>query len=479
MAEFLSPDLCVIGGGAGGLAVATRARALGASVLLVEKGPLGGDSLNAAALPSKALAAAARRAHYLTTAAPFGIANAEPKINARGVFDHVHAVIEGAAQPATPEHLMALGIELLGGEARFLDRRTLIVGEQKIRARRYVIATGSKPWIPPIPGLDTVPFFTSASIFDNPRKLTHLVIIGGGATGIELAQAFRRLGSDVTVVEIGRPLADSDPELADIVLARLREEGVSIRSETSVSGVTARSLGIGVTIRSGEAEEVLDASHILIAAGRLPNIDMLDLAKAGIRRRQKGAPYLALGSDLRTSNHRVYVVGDAAGGAQHTHAATHHADIVVRRALVGLPGRLDPYAVPAAVFTDPEIAEVGVTEPEVRRRRRRGYRVRRLSFGENHRARVERQGGGLVKLVLDRSGRLLGAGIVGPGAAEMIALFGFAIGNRLSLAHFRNFVAPYPTLAEAVRELAQDVADTEFANPLYARLLALRRRLPW
>ena len=477
MAEFLTPDICVIGGGAGGLRVATRARALGATVVLVEKGPLGGDSLNTSALPSKALVAAARRAHFLKTATPFGIANDPPKINARGVFDHVHDVVEGVAPAATPEHLLALGIELLGGEAHFTDRNTLAVGDRQVRAKRFVIATGSKPWIPEIAGLDGVPFFTSASILDNPRKLTHLVVIGGGPVGIELAQAFRRLGSDVTVVEIGTPLADCDPELAEIALRQLAEEGVVIRRDSIVTAVRLRSLGIGVTVRSGETETVLDASHILVATGRLPDVEALDLAKAGIKRRQKGAPYLLLRRDMRTSNPRIYAIGDAAGGAQHTHAATYHADLVVRRIFAGLPASNDPWQVPATIFTDPEIAEVGITEPEARLKRGTDYRVLRLSFSENDRARAERQSFGLVKLVVGRRGRLLGAGIVGTGAAEMIGLFAFAIGNGMSIDHFRNFVAPYPTLLEVVRRLAEDAADAQLKSPLMARLIALRRLL--
>ena len=479
MAEFLTPDICVIGGGAGGIAVATRARALGASVLLIDKGPLGGDSLNAAALPSKALVAAARRAHLIRTAAAFGIAEAEPKINARGVFDHVHDIVEGIAPAVTPEHLLALGIDLLGGQARFVDRRTVLVGDQLVRARRFVIATGSRPYVPEIKGLDHVPFFTSASIFDNPRKLTHLVVIGGGPVGIELAQAFRRLGSDVTVVEIGRPLADCDPELADIALRALREEGVAIRTDAVVAAVEARSLGIGVTVRQGEMEEVIDASHILVATGRLPNLDGLDLGKAGIRRRKKGTPYLALKADLRTTNPRVHAIGDAAGGAQHTHAATYHAGLVVESALLRRRVRNDPYLVPSAIFTDPEIAEVGLTEPELKERKRGDYRVLRLSFAENDRARAERQAFGLAKIVLDQGERLLGAGIAGPGAAEMISLFAFAIANGLSIRHFRNFVPPYPTLSEIVRGLGEEAARRQRRPAIVDKLRALRRWLPW
>ena len=476
MAEFLTPDICVIGGGAGGLAVATRARAHGASVIVVEPGPLGGDSLRTGAIPSKALVAAGRRAHYLRTAGPFGIANAEPNINARAVFDHVHRVIEGAAPAMTPEHLHALGIDVLADEGRFLDRRTLAAGTRQVRARRFVIATGSRPVVPDIAGLGDVPFFTSASIVDNPRKLTHLVIIGAGPIGAEMAQAFRRLGSEVTLVDHATPLADYDPELVEIALRQLAEEGVAIHPATEVTAVQQRSLGIGVVIRSAAGEAVLDASHILVATGRVPSLDGLALDKAGIRR-DAATGSLVLAPTLRTSNRRVYAVGDAVGGARHTHVAAHHADLVVRQALFGLPARFEPARLPIAVFTDPELAQIGLSEPAAARRGG-GYRVLRLSLAENDRARIERQAYGLVKLVVDPGGRLLGAGVVGPGAAELLSLFTLAIANRLSIRHFRSLLAPYPSLAEIVRQLGEEAARSTPANPWLARLLALRRLLP-
>lgn len=476
MAEFLTPDICVIGGGAGGLAVAYRARAYGARVVVVEKGALGGDSLRTGSIPSKALVAAGRRAHYLRTAGPFGIGNDQPKLNARAVFDHVHQVIAGAAATTTPEHLRALGIDLLVGEGHFLDRRTLAVGEQRIRARRFVIATGSQPLTPDIAGLAEVPFFTSTSIVDNPRKLTHLVIIGAGPVGTELAQAFRRLGSEVTLIDRATPLAGYDPELVDVALRQLTAEGVTVRPATEVVAVQPRSLGIGVVIRSATGEEVLDASHILVATGRAPTLDGLALDKAGIRR-DAATGRLVLGGNLRTSNRRVFAVGDAAGAAQHTHAATHHADLVVRQALFGLPGRFDPTRLPVAVFTDPELAQVGLGEPAAVRRRG-GYRVLRLSLAENDRARIERQGYGLVKLIVAPQGRLLGAAIVGTGAAELLSLFSFAIAQRLSLRDFRRFSAPYPTLAEIVRQLGEEASGQSAEHPWLQRLLAVQRLLP-
>jgi len=481
MAEFSTPDICVIGAGAGGLAVAAGARAAGASVVLIEKRAVGEDAPNSSSLAARALAAAARRASYLRTAAPFGIANDEPKINARGVFDHVHAVVEGVAADVTVERLTAQGIELITTGARFVDRKTVAAGDRLIRANNFVLATGSKPAIPQIPGLDGVPYFTSATIFDNPRKLTHLVIIGGGSVGIELAQAFCRLGSDVTVVDIATPLADRDPELVEIALRRLVDEGVVIRPNTTVTGVQMRSLGIGVSIKSGDgAEEVLDASHILVATGRIPNLDGLELLKGGVQWYQKnGAPHLLLRRNLRTTNRRVYAIGDVAGGEQYAQTAIHQARLVVRSALYGLPVRNDTRQVPSAIFTDPELAEIGLTEPEARRRRGDGYRVLRYSFVENDRARVERQSYGTVKLVTGPSGKLLGAGIVGTGAAEMISLFALAISQGMSVSHFRDFVAPYPTLTEIAQNLADEAARDTAAGPVQRQLMALRRRLPW
>jgi pyruvate/2-oxoglutarate dehydrogenase complex dihydrolipoamide dehydrogenase (E3) component len=331
--------------------------------------------------------------------------------------------------------------------------------------------------IPSIPGLDTIPYFTSATIFDNPRKLTHLVIIGGGPVGLEMAQAYVRLGSAVTVVDIATPLAASDPELAALALRRIAEEGVVIHANTTVVRVQARSQGIGVIIRPADAEQTLDASHVLVATGRVPNLDRLDLAKANIRLR-KGGTQLLLRPDLRTTNAAVYAIGDAAGGAQHSHAAMHHADLVVESAILGRRVRHDAALVPSVVFTDPEIAEVGLTEPEARQKHGENYRVLRLSFSENDRARTERQSFGLVKLVTDRTGKLLGAGIVGTAAAEMIALYGFAIGNHMSVSHFRNFVAPYPTLAAVAQGLADEAMRQQTEGGRVSPLLKLRRMLP-
>jgi pyruvate/2-oxoglutarate dehydrogenase complex dihydrolipoamide dehydrogenase (E3) component len=427
-------------------------------------------------MPAIALASAARRAEYIRTAGAFGIAGDEPRINARGVFDHVHQVIEASSLGADADQIRALGIELVAAEARFLDRRTLIAADRRIRARRFVLATGSRPLVPDIAGLADVAYFTTASIFDNPRKLTHLVVIGGGPAGIELAQAHRRLGADVTVLDVATPLGGFDPELSDIALRRLADEGVVVRPAIEILAVQGRSLGIGVVIRSGGTEETLDASHILVATGRAPMLDGLDIEKAGIRRR-RDAPALQLGRRLKTTNPRVYAVGDVAGGGQHVHAARQQAEMVVRHALFGLPATIDPVAIPKALFTDPEIAEIGLTEPLARVRLKAGFEVLRASYAENDRARAGRDGMGLVKLVVNKSGKILGAGIVGAGAGELIALFALAIAQNLDARALATLPTAYPSLTELVAVLGRRAAESSAPAPAKPRRLPLNRLL--
>ncbi|MHB1103820.1 MAG: dihydrolipoyl dehydrogenase family protein [Devosia sp.] len=478
MAEILTPDLCVIGAGAGGLAVAAAARAYGASVVLVERGKMGGDSLNTASVPSKAMVAAGYHAHAMRSGAAFGIAADEPRINSRKLHDHVQQVIASLAPDDSTARFEALGAEIVKAEAKFTDPRTLGAGETLIRARRFVIATGSRPLRPEIPGLPSVPYFTTETIFDNTRKLTHLVIIGAGPVGLELAQAYTRLGTQVSVVEPRRPLPESDPELAEIALRRMREEGVDIRADTEVTLIQARSQGIGVIIKSGEREEMLDASHILVAVGRAPNLDSLDLDKARIRRSPLDAARLEIGPGLKTTNRRVYAIGDAAGGRQSAHLADYQAQIVVRNALFGLPPRQKLERIPSVIYTDPEIAEVGLTEAEARERHKDAFLVTRWSFAQNDRARALNQSFGVAKLVTDKGGRILGAGIAGAAAGELVALFSFAIANRLSARHLAGFVAPYPTLSDIARRLGLEVQRRQAPNPVLARLMALNRLLP-
>jgi pyruvate/2-oxoglutarate dehydrogenase complex dihydrolipoamide dehydrogenase (E3) component len=476
LAEILTPDLCVIGAGIGGLTAVAEARALGASVVLIERHKLGGNSLHTATVPSRAMAAAAAHAQAVRTGGPFGIAADEPRINTRRVRDHVDQVIASLASRDAQTRLEALGAQVVMGEARFTDPRTVAVGaEYEVKAKRFILATGARSVVPPIPGLDAVPYFTLETIFDNTRKLTHLVIIGAGPVGLELAQSYRRLGTQVTVVEAGGALAGSDPELSAIALQRLREEGAEIREGTTVTAILGRSQGIGVAIHSTEGDATLDVSHILLAEARVPDIDALDLDRGSIQRQKADTRRPQDSAGLKTSNRRVYAIGDAAGGGQSAALAVWQAEQAVRGAVLGVPVRLDPALVPTITYTDPEIAQVGLTEEEARKKLGDKFTVVRAAYGDNDRAKAGREGFGVAKLLVGSDGRIVGAGVAGERAGELIAILSFAMANRLGAASLSKFVAGHPTFAEIIRALGVEYSRGRGVTPLMQRLAAVVR----
>ncbi|MDE0336001.1 MAG: FAD-dependent oxidoreductase, partial [Defluviicoccus sp.] len=352
-------DLCVIGAGSGGLSIAAGASQMGASVVLIERDRMGGDCLNVGCVPSKALIAAAGAAEAARGAGRFGIRLAPPEVDFARVHDHVHGTIAAIAPHDSVERFEALGVTVIQEHGRFTGPRTVTAGEHEIEARRFVIATGSSPAAPPIPGLEDVPYLTNETIFERTDLPSPLIVIGGGPIGLELAQAHRRLGAEVTVLEMFAALGKDDPELAEIVVARLRKEGIALREGVGVTKVAAADAGVEVEIEADGRTETLAAAHLLVAAGRRPNIDDLGLESAGIERGKAG---LAVDDRLRTTNRRVYAVGDAAGKYQFTHVASYHAGIVIRNALFRLPAKLDDRAVPWVTYTDPELAHVGMTE---------------------------------------------------------------------------------------------------------------------
>ena len=456
MATLSTPDLCVVGAGASGIAVAEAARRLGASVTIVEQGEPGGNSLRSGALALAALSAAAKHASLATRAAPFGIALDPPTISFRKVRDHIAEIIRDAAPQAASPRLAALGIEFVRGTGHFTDPRTVQAGDVTIEARKYVIATGARSVLPDVPGLLGVPYFTTETIFDNTRKPEHLLILGAGPTGLEIGLSYRRLGAAVTIVDTGKALASCDPELAEIALRRLRDEGVVLHESSAVVSIQGRNEAIGATIRAGDDMLPIAASHILIASGRVPNFDDLNLEAAKIRRSAPQGGGLVLNAALRTTNSHVFAVGEAAG--HNAHLTALEADLVVRSALGGKAAPYDPAAAPRLTLTDPPIAEIGLSEAMARTRLRSGYSVVRASFAENDLARAERNGMGLVKLVVGRTGKLLGAGIVGAGAGELVALFALAISQQMDVKALATLAAPYPSHADLARLLGEQTA---------------------
>jgi pyruvate/2-oxoglutarate dehydrogenase complex dihydrolipoamide dehydrogenase (E3) component len=473
--ETIAPDICVIGGGSGGLSVASAAAAFGRSVVLIEKHKMGGDCLNYGCVPSKALIAAGRRAHTMRTSQAFGIEPVDPVVDFSAVHRHVHSVIAAIAPNDSIERFQGLGVRVIQAVARFADAGTVVAGDHRITARRFVIATGSSPMVPPIPGLSQVSYLTNETLFDNTVRPDHLVIIGGGPIGMEMAQAHRRLGSRVTVIEGAKALGKDDPEMTALLLGLIRAEGVEVREGTLVERVEPLMQGLRVHLKAsgGEGADYVDASHLLVAAGRRPNIADLNLAAAGIKSGKAG---IEVDRGLRTTNKKVFAIGDVAGGLQFTHVANYHAGIVIRRALFRLPAKAYTRHVPWVTYTEPELAHVGLSEPDALAQNIK-ILVLRWPFHENDRAQAERETAGHVKVVTDPKGRILGATILGAQAGELIQMWSLAIAQGLNIKAMTAWVSPYPTLSEVNKRVAYRFFVDKAGNPLLRRIIGWLAKL--
>jgi pyruvate/2-oxoglutarate dehydrogenase complex dihydrolipoamide dehydrogenase (E3) component len=447
MSRYFAPDLCVIGAGSGGLAVAAGAAQMGAEVVLVERGIMGGDCLNFGCVPSKSLLAAARVADLWRRGAGLGIAYARPRIDFAAVADSVQRVIADIAPNDSVERFEGLGVRVVRAEARFASPRAVRAGDIEIRPRRFVIATGSQPAVPPIPGLRDVPYLTNETVFTNRHLPEHLIVIGGGPIGIEMAQAHRRLGARVTVLDVGPLLPRDDPELSAILAGRLSSEGIVVRPGIEIADIGRTEKTVAVRLASGER---ISGSHLLVAAGRRPAIEGLDLAAAGITSTANG---ITVDARLRTTNRRVFAIGDVVGGPQFTHVALYHAGIVIRNALFRIPAKVDYRALPWVTYTDPELAQVGLTEAGSRAVEE-APRVLRWRFAENDRAQTERETEGMVKVVTRGNGHILGASILGAGAGDLILPWALAISQKLKIGALANLIVPYPTRGEASKRAA-------------------------
>jgi pyruvate/2-oxoglutarate dehydrogenase complex dihydrolipoamide dehydrogenase (E3) component len=446
----LKPELCVIGGGPGGLTVAGATAVFDVKSVLIEKDRLGGASLNRGSVPAQALIAAAARIHAARTNARFGIKAGRINVDFGAVDAYVRATIGALSPNASHERLGGLGVNLIKATARFVDPRTVVAGDFVIKARRFVIATGSLPVIPAIPGLPVTPHLTEETIFQLREIPRHLIVIGAGTVGLEMAQVFRRLGAEVTVLEAATPLAGSDPEAADVVVHALAREGVKLRTGVAIAKV-GRVLAKLQVVLTGEAgEETIEGSHLLIAAGRRPNLDDLALEAGGIRSTEHG---LVLDRSLRTTNKRVYAAGDVAGGLKATQVAEYHAGLVIRHTLFGAAIKVNHETVPWVTYTDPELAQVGMLEDEARAHAG-AIRVLRWPYLENDRAQIERTTAGHIKIVTDRGGEILGATIVGARAAESITPWTLAVSQKLNIRALASLVVPYPSYAEVGKRAA-------------------------
>ncbi|MFP7675749.1 dihydrolipoyl dehydrogenase family protein [Marivita sp. S0852] len=445
--ETIKTDVLVIGAGSGGLSVAAGAAQMGASVVLLEAHKMGGDCLNYGCVPSKALIASAKTAYSMAHAAPYGIADVTPSVDYGAAKDHVADVIQQIEPMDSVARFEGFGVRVIQERGVFVSPTQVQAGDHLITARRVVIATGSSPFVPPIAGLESVPYLTNETLWELRAQPEHLLIIGGGPIGMEMAQAHRRLGSNVTVIEGATALGKDDPELADIVLDSLRIDGVEIAENAVAKEVRGTAGAIEVEAEDGR---IFKGTHILVAVGRRANTDGMGLDVAGIKTHRAG---ITVDDSLRTTNKKVYAIGDVAGGLQFTHVAGYHASVVIRSILFGLPSKATTRHIPWATYTQPELAHVGLTEAQATSEHGGKLEVVRFHFNHNDRAIAERKTRGLIKVMVVK-GRPVGASIVGEQAGELISLWALVIANKMKMSQVAGMVAPYPTIGELNKRAA-------------------------
>ncbi|WP_415401720.1 dihydrolipoyl dehydrogenase family protein [Tateyamaria sp. SN3-11] len=467
----IKTDVLVIGAGSGGLSVAAGASQMGADVVLLEGHKMGGDCLNYGCVPSKALIASGKMAYGQAHSAPYGVANAAPQIDYAAAKDHVHDVIAQIAPVDSQERFEGFGVNVIREFGHFISSTEVQAGDTVIKARRIVIATGSGPLVPPIDGIDTVPYLTNETLWELRARPEHLLIIGGGPIGMEMAQAHVRLGSKVTVIEGAKALGKDDPEMATIVLDNLRAEGVEIVEDALAEKIEGDAGSVTVRTKDGRS---YSGSHLLVAVGRKTNTDKLNLEAAGIETTRTG---VKVDASMKTSNPKVYAIGDAAGGLQFTHVAGYHAGVIIRSMLFGLPSKAKTNHIPWATYTDPELAQVGLTEADAQKEYGDKLEVVRFEYAHNDRAIAERKTTGLIKVMVVK-GRPVGASIAGYQAGELINLWSLVLANNMKMSQVAAMVSPYPTIGEVNKRAAGAYFSPRlFKSDLVKRVVGLVQRL--
>ena len=447
-------DVCVIGAGSAGLSVASGAAQLGRSVVLFEADEMGGDCLNYGCVPSKALIAAGKHAHAFSSGEIFGVKVEKPTVDFETVKAHIQGVIDHIAPVDSQERFEGLGCIVIRERASFKDANTVESATTEVKAKRFVIAVGSRASAPPIPGLADTPYLTNEAIFSVKTQPKKLLVIGAGPIGLELGQAFKRLGSEVEIVDIAAPLGRSEPEHAQVLVNALKDEGIVFHTPAKTKLIRKTKTGVAIDLEDGTT---LTGSHLLVAAGRAPNVDGLGLENADIKYDHRG---IDVSDSLRTSNKRVYAAGDVAKGMGGlTHAAGYHAGQLIRNFYFSPPymgdmlGKANTTRMPAAVYSEPELASIGMTEAQAKEA---GHNVRCVSwdFEENDRAIAERSDHGGVKIVATKKGKILGASVVGESAGEIIHMISVAMANKVKISGLAQMISPYPTRSEAVKRAA-------------------------
>ncbi|MEM8780378.1 MAG: FAD-dependent oxidoreductase [Cyanobacteria bacterium P01_G01_bin.49] len=468
-------DIVVIGGGSGGLVVASAAAQLKAKVALVEKDRLGGDCLWYGCVPSKSLIHAARVAYEVKNSQRFGIHTNPPTINFAEAIGHVQRVITAIEPHDSPERFEGLGVEIVFGSGQFINHNTFEVNGRKLKARAFVIATGSRPAIPPISGLKEAGFLTNEQVFSLEKRPPSLAIIGAGPIGCELSQSFHRLGTHTTLINSRyHLLPKEDPEAAEVIETQFIQEGIKIIKNARAEKIEVKE---GKKhLWAGNEEIIVD--EILVSTGRSPNVESLNLKAAGVEYDKKG---IKINKKLQTSNSKIYACGDVIGGYQFTHVAAHEAVTVITNALFFPINNISYQVIPWATFTDPELARVGLTEEQARQRYGNNVYVLKQAFADIDRAQAEGKTQGFAKIIVRDNGEILGAHLVGKSAGELIHEIVLAMANNLKVSALSN-IHIYPTLSEVNSKAAlllkkQKFAKNEGLKTLLSKFFDIRRSL--
>ncbi|MEM9243548.1 MAG: FAD-dependent oxidoreductase [Pseudomonadota bacterium] len=461
MTKPLNTDICIIGAGAAGLSVAAVAAQLDRSVVLIENHKMGGDCLNYGCVPSKALIAAGHVAETMRQATTFGIDKVEAHVDYAQVKAHVRHVQDQIAPNDSVERFTKLGVNVIQAEAKFMDKTRLQAGDKLIKAKYFVIATGSSAAIPPITGLDQVSYLTNETIFDLDKKPEHLIVIGGGPIGTELAQAHARLGTTVTQLVVGKLLPKDQADLVQVVRDELIANGTHVIEDIdNISQVEPSGDNIIVHYKLKNQTHSVTGSHLLVATGRSANVNGLNLEAAEVDYNPRG---IITDKRLRSSNKHIYAIGDVAGPYQFTHMASYQAGIVIRNMLFKLPAKVDYRAVAWVTYTSPELAHVGMQPAEARAYDKQ-CRMIELPFTDNDRAQAERATAGKIQVITNRKGIVLGCDIVGNHAGELLLPWCMAVQHKLSIRKMADLIAPYPTLSE----LSKRVAGSYYQSTLFS-----------
>lgn len=480
-ASELTPDFCVIGAGAAGLVFTSVAAQLGFDVVLLEKGDMGGDCLNVGCVPSKALLAAGARAQSGRDAARYGVNFAAPEIDFAKVMDHVRGAIAHIEPHDSQERFEGLGATVLREHGRFTGPDTVETESRRIRfGKSALIATGAGPRVPAVPGLDKTPFFTNETIWGLKARPEKLVIMGGGPIGMELAQAFNRLGSSVSVIEATRVFARDDEEAGAIVSNRLRAEGVEIVEGAKAASVSGREGDVTVTLEGSDAPASVSGTHLLVAVGRAAAVNDLGLEAAGVAYDRSG---VKVDATLRTTNKKIFAAGDVRGGPQFTHMAGDDAAVVIRNAIFARAtffpkGKARDDLCPRVTYTDPELASVGLSETDARAKHGDGVRVLTWPFKDNDRAVAEGDTEGFLKVIADAKGAVLGVTIVGREAGELLGPWCIAMERGLKVAHVGAMIAPYPTRGEIAKRMRSVFYEPSFLSERTRSIARFLSNLP-